>query len=1020
MYFYVILSHLLLHHVTHGLEMGRTDSVVVGQEASLWCKGSQDISEGTCLMNHATQKLLLHLSDGTVVDQETQDVMDNYQAFQNEDVHVCGLKILNMTLQDFGQWECKIDLRSGQFQLGLVNLLSVEDGFVKDVRLPDTVLPEEYDIKLTPHIVEDNYTVDGEIIIKAVVNNYSNSIFLHYKFIHIDEGSVNVDMDEFELNIAGFGYDLDRDFFIIYLQEMLQESLIVNVKLRFQSFLNEDMKGFYRSSYFDSLSNTTKTLAVTKFEPISARRAFPCFDEPAMKAKFKITLVRRKEMISLSNMQQIESGVQKAGNDDYVIDVYQQSVKMSTYLVAFIVCEFNNTYYQNFTNVRVWAKPDSMDQVQYAAEIAPKLISYYEELFSTKYPLPKMDMVAVPDFQSGAMENWGLITYRDSRILYNQELFPLSSKESTLRTIAHELAHQWFGNLVTMKWWNDLWLNEGFATFINFIGGDYIEPQMGMKDNMINMNFFGIHDVFALDALKSSSAISGPIQNPEFQNNFTPISYGKGCALLRMIEYFLTPETFYAGIKSYFDNHSYNNAEMADLWRALETQGHKDGTLHQDLSMNEIMDTWTLHKGFPVLHVEKYDLPRGHVFQLRQEKFDLEIDDNSTMDDTLWFIPVSFILLDDISLDSAEVFWMNHKFASVPFQGSLNSTYLFNLEEMGYYRVNYDTTNWQSLSATLDKNPQAISRLSRAQLLDDSLNLARANLLDYNLALSLTKYLRKETEYIPWFSGVKALSFLDRMFRHGEDYHLFREFPKALISDILSKLVENEDDDYMTVHTRSLIMKWSCYFEMDLCIENARALYNGWSTSSNSEYFLNPDDKEYVYCNGIRYGNDEDWDLAWERLQLTEMISERDSLLKGLACASSRSLIYLYLDLSISHNSTIRNQDKVYVYRAIGENIHGGRAMVEWLNEKWDEIKKFYGGAFASNVVNMISSFPEEASTIEDFELYENLYMEHRADLGSAEKTFTEGMDKIRSNIKWKEHLYNSVLEWLDDNFVVP
>merc|ERR1719317_306024 len=203
-------------------------------------------------MNHATQKLLLRLSDGTVVDQETQDVMDNYQAFQNEDVHVCGLKILNMTLQDFGQWECKIDLRSGQFQLGLVNLLSVEDGFVKDVRLPDTVLPEEYDIKLTPHIVEDNYTVDGEIIIKAVVNN----------------------------------------------------------KLRFQSFLNEDMKGFYRSSYFDTLSKTTKTLAVTKFEPISARRAFPCFDEPAMKAKFKITLVRRKEMISLSNMQQIESGAQ--------------------------------------------------------------------------------------------------------------------------------------------------------------------------------------------------------------------------------------------------------------------------------------------------------------------------------------------------------------------------------------------------------------------------------------------------------------------------------------------------------------------------------------------------------------------------------------------------------------------------------------------------------------------------------------------------------------------------------------
>jgi len=299
------------------------------------------------------------------------------------------------------------------------------------------------------------------------------------------------------------------------------------------------------------------------------------------------------------------------------------------------------------------------------------------------------------------------------------------------------------------------------------------------------------------------------------------------------------------------------------------------------------------------------------------------------------------------------------------------------------------------------------------------LNLARANLLDYNLALSATRYLRKETEYIPWFSGVKALSFLDRMFRHGEDYHLFKDFMKTLFSEILSALVDNQNDDYMTVHIRSLIMKWSCYFEMDLCVENARTLFNGWSTSPNSEYFLNPDNKDYVYCNGIRYGDDEDWYLAWERLQNTELISERDSLLRGLACTSSRGRIYLYLDLSIRPNSTIRNQDKVYVYRAIGENVHGGRAMLLWLNENWDEIKQFYGGAFASNVVNMISSFPEEASTMEDLELYENLYNEHRGELGSAEETFMQGMDKIKNNIKWKEYLYGSVLRWLDDNFVV-
>jgi len=530
------------------------------------------------------------------------------------------------------------------------------------------------------------------------------------------------------------------------------------------------------------------------------------------------------------------------------------------------------------------------------------------------------------------------------------------------------------------------------------------------------MDFFGIHDVFMFDGLKSSTAISGPIENPEFQNNFTPISYGKGCALLRMIEYFLTPKTFYGGLKSYFDSHSYGNAEMSDLWRALEAQGHTDGTLGLDLSMNEIMDSWTLHKGFPVVHVEKYDLPRGHVFQLRQEKFDLEIGDDPEDDEPVWFIPVSFALLDDNSQDSPETSWMSHKFASVPFQGQLNATYLFNLEEMGYYRVNYDTVNWQALAVRLAENPLDISRLSRAQLLDDSLNLARANLLDYDLALNLTRYLVKEREYIPWLSGLKSLSYIDKMFRHDENYELFKEFLQSLFSEILIGLADDHSEDYMTVQTRSLVLQWSCYFEMDLCIEKAKEQFSAWSTSLDSEKFLNPNDKEFVYCNGIRYGNQEDWNLGWERLQVTTLISERDSLLRGLACASSLELIDLYLEKSISRNSTIRNQDKVYLYRAIGQNIHGGAAMLEWLTENWDQIKQFYGGAFVSNVKTIITAFPEDASSAIDLEKYEHLFLEHRAELGGVENTFRQGLDKIESNIKWQEYLYENVVEWLTYN----
>ena len=325
-----------------------------------------------------------------------------------------------------------------------------------DVRLPTSLIPEKYNLFLTPFIIKDNYTIKGHVDITVNVVRSTSEVTLHIKDITIYENSVQV-ANHIDI-VTGHGYDAAREFYIIYLNKELTPGSTIRVSIDFLANLNDNLSGFYRSSYYDSISGTTKFMAVSDFEAPDARRAFPCFDEPDKKAIFQVNLGRRKDMTSISNMPQIQVGVPMSDNDEYVWDVYQESLKMSTYLVAFVVSEFAYRESQlNSNNVRfrIWSRKEAIGQTEYAADIGPKILEYYEKYFDVPYPLPKQDMIAIPDFSAGAMENWGLITYRETALLYEDGITSPRGKEYIRTVIAHELAHQWFGNLVTMKWWTE-------------------------------------------------------------------------------------------------------------------------------------------------------------------------------------------------------------------------------------------------------------------------------------------------------------------------------------------------------------------------------------------------------------------------------------------------------------------------------------------------------------------------------------------------------------------------------------
>lgn len=270
---------------------------------------------------------------------------------------------------------------------------------------------------------------------------------------------------------------------------------------------------------------------------------------------------------------------------------------MSTYLVAYSVNDFSHktSTQPEGPLFRTWARSNAIDQCDYAAEFGPKVLQHFEEFFGVKFPLPKIDQIAIPDFSEGAMENWGLVTYRETSLLYSENHSSLEAKEKLAEVVAHEMAHQWFGNLVTMRWWTDLWLNEGFATYLASLGVAKIHPDWNILDReLINHLFLA----FSLDALESSHPISRPIkQISDIAESFDLISYKKGSAVLRMMHLFLGEKAFRLGVKQYVQWNAYGNAEQDNLWQSLSNAAHQFGALATEFDIKTIMDSWTLQTG---------------------------------------------------------------------------------------------------------------------------------------------------------------------------------------------------------------------------------------------------------------------------------------------------------------------------------------------------------------------------------------------------------------------------------------
>uniref|UniRef100_A0A1B6M3I9 Aminopeptidase n=1 Tax=Graphocephala atropunctata TaxID=36148 RepID=A0A1B6M3I9_9HEMI len=885
------------------------------------------------------------------------------------------------------------------------------------VRLPTSVVPISYKVELIPFIWEGNFTFSGSVTILLNVTQSTDNITLHindlkvlsHRLMRYSKGMTVAEDREDKVEVTSQSIDLERQFLVLHTGPWLETGQY-KLYIEYIGNLNNVLQGFYRSSY--KVDNVTRWLAASQFQSTDARRAFPCMDEPALKARFTISIGRPTSMNSISNMPRKRGPPQPVeGIPDYVWDHFEESVPMSTYLVAFVVSDFQHLSDGTFA---VWAREQALGQARYALDVGPKILRHFEEYFNIKFPLPKIDMVALPDFSAGAMENWGLITYRETAMLYDQVASTRRNKQRIATVVSHELAHQWFGNLVTPSWWADLWLNEGFASYVECLGVDAVEPSWRIPEQFVVQE---MQSVFLLDVYRSSHPISVEVNHPnEIDEIFDTISYGKGASIIRMMDHFLTTPVFRKGLTRYLNKRKYSSATRDDLWQALTDQAQEDSVFDQDMTVKAVMDTWTLQTGFPlVTAIRNY---KNRTVTVSQKRFLLG--NTSEGDNSLWHIPLTFTNMPQPDFVTTKPsHWLRAE-PSLEIQVDADDHHfiMFNIQETGFYRVNYDTNNWKLLIKHLldvDRFRQ-IGTLNRAQLLDDALNLARAGVLDYGMALDVTKYLSHELDYLPWKAAFQNFKYLTNMLIKTGGFDRFKSYLLALMKGLYDDtgFVDLSTDSQLKVYSRVEVLKWACQLGHENCISKSVQQFQNWRSSPQPDRDnpISANLKSTVYCTAIREGGLPEWDFAWNRYLHTNVGSEKSLLLGALGCTRVTWILSRFLDRSVTENSGIRKQDAAAVFAAVASNVIGQPLAFEFLRDQWKRLKDYFGGhLFVIN--NIIQFATARMNTKFDLDTLKAFARAHITDFGGATKVVLQQIEKTEGNVAWMERNYQPIMDWL-------
>lgn len=855
----------------------------------------------------------------------------------------------------------------------------------KSVFLSKNIIPSQYDLVLQPDLLSSTFS--GKETIKITVNSDTKSITLHSKDIDIETVKYIIKKEEqFATRIT---YNIDKETTTFYFRNTIEKGK-GSLSIIFSGIINDNLRGFYRSKYI--LDGIEKHIATTQFEATDARRAFPCFDEPSSKAIFNVSLIIPNNHTAISNTLPINISEHTSG---FKIVSFSPTPIMSTYLLAFITGEFeyiegktrpngSSGQAKDGVQVRIFTTQGKKHQGKFALDVAIKSLEFYNEYFDIPYPLQTLDMIAIPDFESGAMENWGAVTYRETAILVDLEHTSLSNKRWVALVIAHELAHQWFGNLVTMHWWTDLWLNEGFASYIEYLAIDKIFPEWNIWDQFLTSD---IASALRLDSLKNSHPIEVKVHHPnEINEIFDQVSYSKGASIIRMLASYLGEDKFRIGLQHYLKKHSYKNTKTVDLWNSFEKVSKKP--------IAKMMNNWTKYTGYPLLTLEA----ENNIYKISQQRFfSSRTHARKNNNKTIWYVPFKYKSNEDIFTE------LLTKKSSFIIGSSIGK---INIDEESLVRVQYDKETLSRLKKQIELG--ALPLHDRLGIIRDLFALAEGGYISTNEALEFSLSFKNEQEYIVWSEIASGINRIKNIIHKEKYIELYNSYVLYLFSPLADKLGWNKkiNEKHSDTFLRTLALSQSGLYGDKKIIKEARLIFKNRNNES-----VNADVRGVVYSIVAKYGKAKEWNEFKDMYEGTDMHEEKDRYARALTLFEDKDIIAKTLNYALSKN--VRNQDAPHLFANLLTNNFSRDLAWKYMKNNWSVFLKRYGegGHFLSRLVTPIGNFTKYKYLSDIKKFFEkNL-------TPGAERSLEQSYEKIESNIAWLESDNKKIKKWLEINY---
>ena len=740
---------------------------------------------------------------------------------------------------------------------------------------------------------------------------------------------------------------------------------LCTVDLEFEGILNDRLLGFYRSKY--QQNGKTKYLATTQFEAADARRAFPCWDEPEAKATFEISIITDNKFTAISNMP-IKTKKKTGNKTTYN---FQKTPLVSTYLIYLGVGEFEYlTGKAGKIQIRVVTTKGNTSRGKFSLELGKKLLTSYEKYFGIKFPLPKLDLIAVPDFAAGAMENWGAITFRETILLYDPKTSSTRTKQFIAEVISHEIAHMWFGNLVTMKWWNDLWLNESFATFMATKFVDKFYPEWDLWNQFVED---AMNVAMGLDSLKTTHPIDVKVNSPaEIREIFDAISYDKGGCVLRMLENYVGEPNFQKGLKKYLSDFKYKNAKGQDLWDAI---GKASG-----MPVTAMINTWLKQPGFPLVEINQ----DGNNLKIKQKRYLLESDKKFSKG--LWSIPLSLGLEKETSKTL-----FSKKSMSVKLPKNTIG-FVANYGRKGFYRVKYDEGILLDLKMLVDQ--KRIPPIDRWAIQNDLFSLCVSGDEQVRNYLDFSDAYFDEDSYLASVNVAHNLASL-----------YFRAFDEKFIEEIRSyainyfrKILSNlgwepqKSDKHTDALLRTFTIAVLGKMNDDSVTDEAIRKYQKFLKSPSS---LSPDLIETICSIAAWNGNSKTF-AELKKLYTNAKTMEEKLRFLGAMCGFQDKKL-LVRTLNFSQTPEVRSQNMQLPIMKVAGNPYGEKVLWPWLKKNWKNINKKvgHGNPLFNRIVASITGVADDSMENEI-----KLFFKNNPTPGT-ERTQSQTLERIRINSKF-------------------